>query len=151
MLLRPRDGAFEVVGNCLVLDYHDAVAFLGTLDKSCRVVLPGDNHGGIRSRFRCSSRTTEIDKQHGSSILDDEKEADYAESEVEEQDTIHDPRLGPLPEGWRWIETVRTNNDPFIFETFENSVTGEKMNSDPRMLPDALRARGVKLDWFELV
>jgi hypothetical protein len=62
-----------------------------------------------------------------------------------------DPRLGSLPPGWGGIERRRNPNDPYIFDRFKNNVTGDVINSDPRMLPDILRARGVKLNSFLLV
>jgi hypothetical protein len=61
------------------------------------------------------------------------------------------PILGSLPPGWRRIERRRNPNDPYIFDRFKNNVTGDVVKSDPRMLPDILRARDVKLDSFLLV
>jgi hypothetical protein len=34
---------------------------------------------------------------------------------------------------------------------FRNLVTGETMDSDPRMLPEPLEAKGIELKWFRLV
>jgi hypothetical protein len=68
-----------------------------------------------------------------------------------DEETIHDPWLGPLPPEWECFPRERTNNDPKIYEGFRNKVTGEVMNSDPRKLPEALEARGVKLETFHLV
>lgn len=63
-----------------------------------------------------------------------------------------DPRLGPLPEEWAAMgRKERTSEDPRIFAYFKNKQTGEIVNSDPRMEPEALRNKGVKLKTFALV
>jgi hypothetical protein len=63
-----------------------------------------------------------------------------------------DPRLGPLPEEWEAVDRgERTSEDPRIFRCFRNKQTGEVVNSNPRMEPEALRHRGVKLWEFTLV
>lgn len=66
--------------------------------------------------------------------------------------SMEDPRLPPLPADWEeQAQRDRTQDDPFFLREFQNKVTGEIMNSDPRMLPDALRQRGVRLETFRLV
>jgi hypothetical protein len=62
-----------------------------------------------------------------------------------------DPRLGELPVGWEAIQKDRIKHDPQFFSLFRNNLTGEIINSDPRMLPEALRDRGVRLQLFKLV
>lgn len=62
-----------------------------------------------------------------------------------------DPRLGPLPDNWESIDQAKTVDDPLHFAPHRNRVTGEVINSDPRLLPEALIARGVKLQNFILV
>jgi hypothetical protein len=59
--------------------------------------------------------------------------------------------LGPLLSGWERVPAVRTPEDPILFTRFKNSETGELINWDPRLLPTALEARGVKLRKFELI
>ncbi|KAK0644344.1 hypothetical protein B0T16DRAFT_460408 [Cercophora newfieldiana] len=66
--------------------------------------------------------------------------------------TVHDPRLGDLGD---WVHTpadlrVPDSGVPRIYNgTFARGT--EVMNSDLRMLPEALRARGVPLRTFSLV
>lgn len=63
-----------------------------------------------------------------------------------------DPRLGPLSEKWEVVDREdRISEDPRIFKCFKNKQTGEIVKSDPRMEPEVLRARGVKLRTFALV
>lgn len=62
-----------------------------------------------------------------------------------------DPRLGDLPEEWERINVEKKYGDPLLFAPHKNRVTGEVINSDPRLLPEALAARGVKLRTFRLV
>jgi hypothetical protein len=75
---------------------------------------------------------------------------EYFHTETGEQ-TVEDPRLEPIPEPWVRIPFKRERHDPRFCENFKNTITGEVLNSDPRLLPDALRARGVKLQTFQLV
>ncbi|KAI1775079.1 heterokaryon incompatibility protein-domain-containing protein [Hypoxylon cercidicola] len=62
-----------------------------------------------------------------------------------------DPRLGPDPEGWERLPLERTPDDPMNFVRFRNKETGEVVNWDPRLTPEALTAKGVKLENFRLV
>ena len=70
-----------------------------------------------------------------------------------ETDTItqDDPRLDSLSPDWERIPREWTRDSPVVAAWHKNKVTRETMNSDPRMLPDALVARGVKLEQFRLV
>ena len=62
-----------------------------------------------------------------------------------------DPRLGALPAEWESVQQERTPEDPIYFAPHRNKRTGELINSDPRLLPEALIARGIKLETFQLV
>ena len=66
-------------------------------------------------------------------------------------ESFMDPRLGLVPAPWRWQHPVRTPNDPWTFVHFRNEETGEMVNYDPRMLPEALKTRGVHVETFLLV
>jgi hypothetical protein len=57
-----------------------------------------------------------------------------------------DPRLGPVSDDWENLE----NDDPHRIQKWKNKTTGETINSDPRLLPQALIERGVKLQTFAL-
>lgn len=67
------------------------------------------------------------------------------------EQTAEDPRLGALPPEWERVPYERSPDDPALFEVFKNRVTGETINSDPRLSSDALRERGLKLQTFQLV
>lgn len=64
-----------------------------------------------------------------------------------------DPRFGNLPEEWLQIDPQpeKTPDDPRLFKVHLNTRTGEVINSDPRLLPEMLEARGVKLEVFRLI
>ena len=64
---------------------------------------------------------------------------------------LDDPRLPPLVSQWSMTTRKRTQDDPWLFRDFRNAETGECLNSDPRMLPDTLRARGIQLEKFQLI
>jgi len=42
-------------------------------------------------------------------------------------------------------------DDPINYDLFRHKDTGEEINYDPRLEPEKLEKRGVKLDWFSLV
>jgi hypothetical protein len=65
--------------------------------------------------------------------------------------TLEDPRFGPLPPGWERIQYNKTQDDPHVVDRFRNMVTGEEINSDPRLLPEALKSRGINLQVFQLI
>ena len=61
---------------------------------------------------------------------------------------VEDPRLGPLPAGWR----IADHRWKHVYNLFSNEETGvSATDSDPRLSPEALRARGVKLQEIRLV
>jgi len=62
-----------------------------------------------------------------------------------------DPRLGELPACWEKVEREKTSDDPHLFSPHRNKLTGEVINSDPRVFPEALKERGVDLQMFRLV
>lgn len=39
-------------------------------------------------------------------------------------------------------------DDPTNYDFFRNKETGELINYDPRLEPEKLEKRGVKLEWF---
>lgn len=73
--------------------------------------------------------------------------------------THDDPRLGPLPPGWRRsfgrddnLKYARFDDDDKPKEPwFENIETGEETRSDPRLTLEALIARGVDIKELILV
>ncbi|KAI1410744.1 HET-domain-containing protein [Hypoxylon sp. FL1857] len=126
MLLRPTTtGEYEVVGDCYVHGIMDGEAILGPIPHPWRVVM-----------------VTEGGYNH----------AHYLNVDSERRST-EDPRLEeiPLPPEWEPIEWERTAADPLYCKKFRNRGTGEVINSDPRLFPEALTARGVPLRTITLV
>ena len=126
MLLRPQlYGKYAIVGECCVHGLHDGASLLGPLPHPWRVQVFEDSTGSL-----CIYRYFNADTGE----LSDE-----------------DPRLDPLPEEWEKLEIERTADDPGIFKNFRNKITGEIMNADPRLLPEALKTRGVDMQTFTLI
>ncbi|KAF2501347.1 HET-domain-containing protein [Lophium mytilinum] len=126
MFLRPTlAGRFLVVGCGYVHGLADANALLGPLPEPWIVQVATDNAGGTTYHLFNSITAQTIPMSE-------------------------DPRLGPLPEGWEPVRRNRVRSDPETFGAFRNKITGEEMNSDPRMLPEVLKARGVPLETFQL-
>ncbi|KLU85427.1 hypothetical protein MAPG_04453 [Magnaporthiopsis poae ATCC 64411] len=67
--------------------------------------------------------------------------------------TREDPRLMDVPlTGRRGGGEGEEADDPEVFNYFRNRNTGEVVNSDPCMMPEALEARGVSgLQRFALI
>lgn len=125
MILRPTsDGRFRVVGECYVHGLSDAVGILGTLPDQWKVIIKGDAFGRPTPRYVSLQEYCEIE---------------------------NDPRLGSLPQSWERVSCNRSAEDPSIFEKFLSHETGEEVDSDPRLFPDALIARGVELEYLPLI
>ncbi|ENH69208.1 Heterokaryon incompatibility protein 6, OR allele [Fusarium oxysporum f. sp. cubense race 1] len=125
VILRPwTGGCFQVVGSCYLHGFTSAEAFLGPLPAPWVMQYKPDSCG-VQTPYFFNKDTKEAVQQ--------------------------DPRLGELPVMWKAIQKDRTKDDPQFLSLFRNSLTGELMNSDPRMLPEALRDRGVRLQSFKLV
>jgi hypothetical protein len=58
---------------------------------------------------------------------------------------MEDPRFGELPDGWK-IDFGKRN-----FLIFVNKETGKRTEFDPRLRPEALVARGVDIQCFDLI
>jgi len=125
MLLRKTsEGVYNVVGECYIHGIMDGESLLGPLP-SAWGICPARNSNGI---YVPKYWNFEIDAM-----------------------TSEDPRLGELPPEWESIKQQRTPDDPLLFAPHRHKLTGEIINSDPRMLPEALRARGVDLQILRLV
>jgi hypothetical protein len=68
-----------------------------------------------------------------------------------EEITIDDPRLDALPQEWDEIEEDNEARLIPHVQHYRNKITGEIINSDPRLSPESLEARGVHLETFTLV
>lgn len=126
LLLRPLSPAakYNVVGPSFIPGMMDGEKFLGRLVKPWRLQL---NFGSTGLALPCFYN-------------DDTKTI-----------TGDDPRLPPLPRSWELTGRTHGQGDTESFREFRNTETGEVINYDPRMSPEALRERGVKLQTFVLV
>ncbi|KAK7752672.1 hypothetical protein SLS62_005441 [Diatrype stigma] len=122
----PDGTAYRVKGQCFVHGANDCIRFLGPLPEPWRVV------GTMGRASRCNFR--------------------FFNPDTGEQ-TAEDPRLGPLPAEWEKLGEERELecDDPLDCAFFWNTTTGETVNYDPRLEPEALSARGVRLETFVLV
>ncbi|KAI4237629.1 MAG: hypothetical protein LQ349_001719 [Xanthoria aureola] len=123
LILRPRDSLnHEVVGECYMDGVMAGEALLGELPRNWTLVEKlFRHHRGYYFVF-----------------LD----SDTGETHIE------DPRRGPLPAGWR----IKNHDRDDVLHWYVNDITGEDFGyRDPRLEPEALRARGVDLQEFRLV
>lgn len=129
MLLRSAcQEKFRIVGRCYVQGLMDGEALVGTVPEPWKVVV------------RRSSDLT------GVSVL----QMRFVHKQTEE-DTGNDPRLQSLPPFWEEVDQEDEVRLGVPVQHHRNIVGGEIINSDPRLLPDALFARGVPLQRFCLV
>lgn len=113
-------GRHSVIGECYIHGLMDGAAFVGSLPDTWQSVL----------RYDSVSRDCFL------AI----KNLETGRTQIE------DPRLGPLPAGWR----IGTHEKESDYNMYVNDETGRRTNRDPRASPEALRARGVKLQDFWL-
>lgn len=126
MLLRPIDESnktFHLVGICFVPGLMDGESLLGPLPDNWKLQMIFKNGSYVPTYINTS--TVNIQSQ--------------------------DPRLQPLGPNWVEITRERTQDDPYFFQWFQNEQSSQIMNSDPRLLPDALKERGILLEHFKLV
>ncbi|OCK81163.1 HET-domain-containing protein [Lepidopterella palustris CBS 459.81] len=130
LVLRPlngSDGHFQLIGDSFIHGLSDGIGILGPFPKPW--IAQGFEYPEID--LRCTFK--------------------FFNAETGEV-TPEDPRLESQTE-WERIdlETLgrrHVADDPVILDFFRNKSTGEIMDSDPRMLPEALEKRGVKLRKF---
>ncbi|KAH7380692.1 heterokaryon incompatibility protein-domain-containing protein [Pyrenochaeta sp. MPI-SDFR-AT-0127] len=65
--------------------------------------------------------------------------------------TRQDPRLGALSHEWEQAHKVDESRIGVFVQYHRNTNTGEMINSDPRLLPEALKSRGIPLQTIILV
>lgn len=125
MALRPLDdGTHQIVGDCLIYGFQDAMRLLGPLPAGWKPQVFLNLSLAMGSYEFLNTETGVLTEQ--------------------------DPRLGPLA-GWERDRSERTADDPAVYQRFKRIGSDEVVNYDPRMSPDALRARGVSLTTFEIV
>jgi hypothetical protein len=119
---------FEVVGECYVHGFMYGESLLGPLPAPWRARKDTGSTGSFLPLFWNSETDSE---------------------------SREDPRLEDLPAEWEKIEEEQWAPEfvglYFPYSPHRNTVTGEEIVSDPRMFPEALKARGVRLEEFTLV
>ncbi|KAI1353846.1 HET-domain-containing protein [Xylaria sp. FL0043] len=127
MIVRPTpNGEYEVVGSCYIHGVMDGEALLGELPCPWTVETQIDERGVWTPCFQ----NDDLDEW-----------------------TEDDPRLDsiPLPAEWEPIEFEWTRSDPDNCRKFRNRDTGEIINTDPRLLPEALLERGIPVKTITLI
>ncbi|KAL9036277.1 MAG: hypothetical protein Q9180_004389 [Flavoplaca navasiana] len=122
LILRPGShSSHEVVGKCYINGIMDGGALLGELPKNWMLVYKSFPELQIYYPVLLDIATQGIH--------------------------LHDPRLGPLPAGWR----IENHKEDYAYNCFVNDTTGEATIHDPRLEPEALKTRGVDLREYRLV
>ncbi|KAI1769417.1 HET-domain-containing protein [Hypoxylon sp. FL1150] len=127
LLLRPtRSGHYEVVGDCYVHGIMNAETLLGPLPPPWLCQTGRDAAGDFQPYYYHTA--------------DGHKSAD-------------DPRLEaiPLPPEWEPMAWRKTRTDPEACRKLRSRETGEVVNADPRMFPEELLRRGVRVERVTLV
>ncbi|KAH7371678.1 heterokaryon incompatibility protein-domain-containing protein [Pyrenochaeta sp. MPI-SDFR-AT-0127] len=110
-------------------------ALLGPLPENWTVIMEQDQHGHARPVYIHSTARKGTSFRHRRN----------------ETRTFNDPRIGPLSPQWTLASSVSV---PWTYRTqdqYENQTTGRIVHSDPRLLPRALKARGIKLEKFLMI
>ncbi|KAL8719837.1 MAG: hypothetical protein Q9225_003215 [Loekoesia sp. 1 TL-2023] len=122
MILNPlENGQFNIVGECYVHEVMTGNLFLGPLAEDWQRVW----------RY-------------------DEETQGYWDAFVDRRKgkwQFEDPRLGPLPDGWFTEE----HSMQHVYHVFRTVSEDSSTENDPRMTPEALSARGVDIQEFNLV
>ena len=128
IILRPKpNDEWQVVGGCYVHGVEKGRVFLGDLP----------------DRYRHVMRFEEVSGRYWAAYLDQQT------NEI----LVEDPRLGPLPPGWR----VKRHKEENAWDWYTDEDSGQEENippkvpGDPRWKVDALKRRGVKLQTLKLV
>ncbi|KAI1429762.1 HET-domain-containing protein [Xylaria sp. FL1777] len=127
MIVRPTyNGEYEVVGACYIHGVMDGEALLGALPHPWKVRMKPDKWGICSPSFHNGDSNTTCE---------------------------YDPRLDsiPIPAEWEPMEFEWTRSDPDYCRKFRNKNTGEIINSDPRLFPEALLERGIPLRTITLI
>ena len=123
LILRPNDAqTYKVVGNCYIDGFMEGEALLGALPTNWQRVLRFFPDLGAHYSAFTNVHTGVVQ--------------------------VEDPRLGPLPAGWCLLD----HSEKHACNLFSNEKLGVTGTwTDPRLSPEALRARGVNLQEIWLV
>lgn len=123
IILRPQaDSTYQVVSTAYIPRLCDCNGLLGSLEAHWRITSSPDESGGAIPLF-----------------YNTENEETFFEH----------PHLGSLPDGWVYCEEYKgsgTHNAVFIHEE-----SGMKTWKDPRLSPEALKARGVPVKTLRII
>jgi hypothetical protein len=119
---------YEVTGACLYVH--------GIMDSE---VLIGTHKEGVSFQGRLDSRGFEL--------------AGYFDAATQQWlGAEDDPRLGPRPDDWVLLPSSDSApREATKYQEWRNKTTGVTLTSDLRLTPDALKARGVKLETFHIM
>ena len=125
LILRPSDTeSYRVVGECYIDGFMESEALLGALPENWHYV---------------SCYLPDLDRNSSYDVL-----MDTQTGEVHAED----PRLGSLPAGWCIVD----HHEKHIYNRFSNTETAVVDTTlDPRLSPEALKARGVSLQEIRLI
>ena len=123
LILRPNDSrTYKVVGECYIDGFVEGEALLGSLPTDYQRIERYFADLGVYFDAFMNVQTRGVQ--------------------------VDDPRLGSLPAGWR----IADHREKHAYNKFSNEELGvTATNTDPRLTPEALRARGVKLQEIRLV
>lgn len=125
VILRPQaDGTHPLVGSAQIHGLMDGEILLGPLPDRWKVVVNYDRNKEAQQQF--------VEPTTGATVT-------------------QDPRLPPLSSNWQAVLAPDCFWPNKKVDAFRNMATGEVQYSDPRMLPQALRDRGVALEDFALI
>lgn len=123
LILRTMVGnTYRVVGECYIDGFMKGEAFLGALPSKWQLIQRYVPDLGCWYKSFINMETGDVQ--------------------------VEDPRLGPLPAGWRYED----HEAKHAYNIFSNEEIGVvETTVDPRLSPEALKARGVSLQEFRLV
>ena len=125
LILRPSDTeSHRVVGECYIDGFMESEALLGALPENWHYV---------------SHYLPDLNKNSNFDVLKDTQTGEIQAG---------DPRLGSLPVGWCIVD----HHAKHIYNRFSNAESGvDDTILDPRLSPEALKARGVSLQEIRLI
>jgi hypothetical protein len=136
-------GRYLVVGECYIHGMDDASGILGPLPDGWDIVISNFSFGGVERQYRHRPRRHDVNDDE-----DGGPDDDFLTTTT--TTTPDDPRLPALAHPWEALPIERNPGGLDFVARFANVETGETLDSDPRMLPEALRAMGVELQTFLL-
>ncbi|EPE03851.1 HET domain-containing protein [Ophiostoma piceae UAMH 11346] len=125
ILLRPvgNGSAFQIVGQGYVQGLDDGSGLVGSLPEGWTLSFKFRDSGSLK-RYYVNASTG--------------------------QETMDNPRLGPLPAVWSMVARDDEDANPDTI-TYLNQESGETLIGDPRLSPELLRQRGISVESFAII